>query len=106
MNEVEVYMFISKSQVQNILKTYSKQFSNNQVNKTGEAKKVNQKDNLVISSESKVKQKIMQSIRQSDDIRLDKVKEFKEKIATGTYTVSDDEVAEKMITKAIVDHLI
>ncbi len=99
-------MIISKSQVQNILKTYSKQFSNNRLNKAEPAKSVSRKDNLVISSESKIKQKVMQSIKQSDDIRLDKVNEFREKVSTGTYTVSDEEVAEKMITRAIVDQLI
>lgn len=99
-------MIISKSQVQNILKTYSKQLGGNKVNKVDEAKKVAKKDNLAISSESKIKQKVMQSIKNTDDIRLDKVNDLKEQVSAGTYTISDDEVAEKMIERAIVDRLV
>lgn len=99
-------MIISKSQVQNILRTYSKQLGNNKINKVDEAKKVTKKDNLAISSESKIKQKVMQAIKNADDIRLDKVSDLKERVSTGTYTISDDEVAEKMIERAIVDRLV
>lgn len=99
-------MIISNNQVQNILKTYSKQLNNNKVNQTESSKKVGKTDNLAISSESKIKQKVMQAIKNTDEIRADKINELKEQVATGTYTISDDEVAEKMITRAIVDHLV
>lgn len=98
-------MIISGKQVQSILKTYGKQF-NNQVNKSENVKKVSKADNLAISSESKIKHKIMQSLKNSEDVRTDIVEELREQIATGTYTVSDEEVAEKMITRAIVDHIV
>ncbi|HZK43213.1 MAG TPA: flagellar biosynthesis anti-sigma factor FlgM [Syntrophomonadaceae bacterium] len=99
-------MIISKSQVQNIIKTYAKQLDNNQLNKVEGAKRVAKKDDLSISSESIIKQKVMQSLKNSDDIRLDKVEDIKERVSAGTYTISDDEVAEKMIERAIVDKLI
>lgn len=99
-------MIISKSQVQNILKTYSKQLGSNKVNKVEEGKKITKKDNLAISSESKIKQKVMQAIKNTDDIRMDKVNDLKEQVSAGTYTVSEHEVAEKMIERAIVDRLV
>lgn len=105
MNKVGYRMIISGKQVQSILKTYGKQF-NNQVNKPENTKKASKTDNLAISNESKIKHKIMQSLKNSEDVRTDIVKELREQIATGTYTVSDEEVAEKMITRAIVDHIV
>ncbi len=99
-------MIISKSQIENILKTYNKQSGGNKINKTEAAKQVAKKDDLVISGESKIKQKVLQTIKNTDDIRLDKVNDLKERVSAGTYTVSDEEVAEKMIERAIVDRLI
>lgn len=99
-------MIISRAQVQNILKTYSKTLSNDNVNKTKETKqKLNQRDELAISGESRIKQRAMQAVKQADDIRTDKVEDLKERISAGTYEVSADEVAEKMISRAIVDTL-
>lgn len=61
---------------------------------------------MAISSESRIKQKAMQAAKQAEDIRMDKIKDLQERISTGTYTVSDNEVAEKMIERAIVDELV
>lgn len=99
-------MIISRTQVQNILKTYDKTVSNDNVNKTKETQKLNKKDELAISGESRLKQRVMQAIKQTDDIRNDKVDDLKERISAGTYEVSADEVAEKMISRAIVDTLV
>lgn len=99
-------MIISKNQVDSILKTYNKQLGVNKINKPGAAKQIGKNDDLVISGESKIKQKVLQAIKNSDDMRLDKVNELKERVSAGTYNVSDDEVAEKMIERAIIDQLI
>jgi negative regulator of flagellin synthesis FlgM len=100
-------MIISKTQVQNIIRTYSKSLANDNVNKTKETKaKLNQKDELAISGESRIKQRTMLAVKQAQDIRTDKVEELKERISAGTYEVTDDEVAEKMIARAIVDKLV
>ena len=63
-------------------------------------------DELAISNESRIKQRAMQAIKQSEDVRMDKVNQLQEQISSGTYTVNDDEVAEKMIARAIVDRLV
>lgn len=98
-------MIISKAQVQNLLQVYGKNKSVNRVESAPAAQSI-KRDALAISDESRIKQKAMQAIRQADDIRLDKVEDLRERISAGTYTLTDDEVAEKMIERAIVDRLI
>jgi negative regulator of flagellin synthesis FlgM len=98
-------MIISKAQVQNLLQVYGRNKNVNRVESKSATQSI-KKDALAISDESRVKQKAMQAIRQADDIRLDKVEDLRERISTGTYTVNEDEVAEKMIERAIVDRLI
>lgn len=98
-------MIISKAQVQNLLQVYGKNKKINRVDSTPGTQSI-KKDALAISDESRIKQKAMQAIKQSDDIRLDKVRDLQERISAGTYTVNEDEVAEKMIERAIVDRLI
>jgi negative regulator of flagellin synthesis FlgM len=98
-------VIISKAQVQNLLQVYGRNKNVNRVESTSATQSI-KKDALAISDESRIKQKAMQAIRQSDDIRLDKVRDLQERISAGTYTVNEDEVAEKMIERAIVDRLI
>lgn len=98
-------MIISKAQVQNLLQVYGKDKNINRVESSSGTRSI-KKDALAISDESRVKQKAMQAIRQVDDIRLDKVEDLRERISAGTYTLTEDEVAEKMIERAIVDRLI
>jgi negative regulator of flagellin synthesis FlgM len=98
-------MIISKAQVQHLLKIYGKDPGNNRLDKASN-KAVSKQDKLAISQESKLKQRLMQAVKQTEDLRIDKVNDLKEQISTGTYTVSDDEVADKMIERAIVDRLV
>lgn len=98
-------MIISKAQVQNLLQVYNKNKNVNRADSVPAAKSI-KRDALAISDESRIKQKVMQAIRQTDDVRLEKVEELKERISAGTYTISEDEVAEKMIERAIIDWLV
>jgi len=92
--------------IQSLIKTYGKDL-NTSVNPVKDIKsKAIASDELAISGESKIKQRAFQTARQSEDIRQDKVNELTEAISAGTYTRSDDEVAEKMITQAFVDKLV
>ncbi|MEN6326729.1 MAG: flagellar biosynthesis anti-sigma factor FlgM [Syntrophomonas sp.] len=97
-------MIISKTQLQNVLKIYDQ--GNNKIDKTQASKAVAKNDQLALSQESKFTQRLMQAIKQADDIRIDKVAALEEQISSGTYTVCDDEVAEKMIERAIVDRFV
>lgn len=99
-------MIISKTQVQNILKVYARDYKTIQANGPCSSQGVAKKDELMISDASRLKQKAMQAVKQSDDIRMDKVAALQQSISTGTYILADDEVAEKIIQRAIVDKLV
>lgn len=100
-------MIISNTQVQNILKIYNKDLKSSNQNKTEAVKTASSsKDELALSGEGRIKQKAFQAARQADTFRQDRVDELREQISTGTYTVTDDEVADKMIARAVVDHLV
>lgn len=99
-------MIISKTQVQNILKVYAKDFKMNKAEPAKGSTGVLKTDELTLSDASKLKQKAMQAVKQTDDVRMDRVKELQERISSGTYTLSDNEVAEKIIERAIVDKLV
>ncbi|MBO8159045.1 flagellar biosynthesis anti-sigma factor FlgM [Thermosyntropha sp.] len=98
-------MIISKNQVQNILRIYGSHLETNKVNKKESTNKA-EKDSIVISDESRIKQQLLKVVKQAPDMRMDKVEELKEKVSSGTYMISDGEVAEKMIERAIVDKLV
>lgn len=97
-------MIISKTQLQNVLKIYDQ--GSSKIDKTQASKAVAKNDQLALSQESKFTQRLMQAIKQAEDIRVDKVAALEEQISSGTYTVCDDEVAEKMIERAIVDRFV
>ncbi|HOQ10642.1 MAG TPA: flagellar biosynthesis anti-sigma factor FlgM [Syntrophomonadaceae bacterium] len=98
-------MIISKAQVQNLLQVYARNKGVNRADLAPAARSI-KKDALAISDESRIKQKAMQAIRQADDVRMEKVQELRERISAGTYTLTEGEVAEKMIERAIVDRQI
>lgn len=98
-------MIISRTQVQNLLKVYQNDIKN--INKVKDVKPASPgTDSLALSKDSKIKQKALQAARQAPDIRTERVEELKEQISAGTYEVNNEEVAEKMIARAIVDHLV
>lgn len=100
-------MIISNTQVQNILKIYNKDLKSSSQNKAEAVKPASSgKDELALSGEGRIKQKAFQVARQADTFRQDRVDELREQISSGTYTVTDDEVADKMISRAVVDHLV
>ncbi|HOT77428.1 MAG TPA: flagellar biosynthesis anti-sigma factor FlgM [Candidatus Wallbacteria bacterium] len=45
-------------------------------------------------------------IKNSDDIRTDKVEDIKAKIANGTYNVSSEDLADKLMSSGLVDSLL
>jgi len=98
-------MIISKTQVQNILRIYARDYRLTPAD-TGRSQGMAKQDELMISEASRLKQKAMQAVRQTDDIRLDRVSALQQSISTGTYTIADHEIAEKIIQRAIVDKLV
>ncbi len=99
-------MIISKAQVQNIMKIYGKDSSSNRldnIKSTGTASKT---DELNISSASRIMQKAMIAAKQAPDIRWEKVNELKEKMASDTLEVSDEDIADKILEQALTDDLL
>lgn len=99
-------MIISKTQVQSILKVYARDYRINQADSLYSSQKAGKRDELMISDASRLKQKVMQAVKGTEDIRVDKVSSLQQSISTGTYILADDEVAEKLIHRAIVDELV
>lgn len=64
-----------------------------------------QNNNKLANQALKMKE-IHSYIKNSSDIRTDKVEEIKAKIANGTYNVSAEELADKLINSGLVDSLL
>lgn len=97
-------MIISKAQVQNIMNIYNKDTNSARVDKTSSVRGAARKDELSISSESRIMQKAMQAAKEAPDIRWDRVKEVQEKMKNDE--VSAEQIAEKILQRVIVDELI
>lgn len=63
------------------------------------AKKQSASDKFEISSEAKTYQAAKAAVSQADDVRADKVAMIKAQMEAGTYHVSAQAVAEKMMSK-------
>lgn len=57
------------------------------------------KDEFQISREAKDYQIAKQAVSEASEIREDKVAQYKEALASGTYNVSSQEIAEKMVSR-------
>ncbi|NLU51097.1 MAG: flagellar biosynthesis anti-sigma factor FlgM [Syntrophomonadaceae bacterium] len=100
-------MIISANQVQNVLKIYGKQVKSDNIQPRQDVMApFNKSDEVAISGESKIKQKAVQVAKEAPEVREDKVKLLKEAITTGTYSVSDAQVAEQLIYRLLVDKLV
>lgn len=60
-------------------------------------------DLIDVSEKAKVLQKAKNAVDASPDVREEKVSEIKKAIDEGSYNVSNEEVAESLIKKSIVD---
>ncbi len=61
--------------------------------------KVHSRDEVDFSSQAKDFATIKRMIAAEEDVRMDKVKEIKEKIDNGTYDVTAKQVASKILSK-------
>lgn len=87
-------------EIPKILGVYDKQKSIGKVDKTsGVASK---KDVVSISNQAKDFQTVMKALKDVPDIRQDKVNELAEKYDSGTYNVTSNEVADKVL-KSIIE---
>lgn len=75
----------------------SQLYQQNSTQKLNKTNAVGKKDRVEISQIGKDFQIAKQVVAQAPDIRQDKVNELKQRMASGTYNVSSEEVADKMV---------
>lgn len=80
-------------------------YQSSKVKPVKEIKKGSSSDAFEISQTGKDYQTAVQAVKEADDIREDKVSQIKAQLASGTYNVSGEEFAERMVAK-IFDTLI
>ena len=101
-------MIISNGQVNDILRMYDMRI-NKVSGSTVEVVKAGKRpgnDQLALSETSKMRSVAFNALIQVADVRPEKVEPIVQQIATGTYTVSEGEVADKIINRLLVDEFI
>lgn len=101
-------MMISNSQIQALIAQYNKQdLKTANKNKT-EASTIMRKntDNIDVSNDAKAFLVAKQAIKNIPDVRDDRIAEIVQRVKTGTYEVKDEDVAEKIIGRSLVDELV
>lgn len=97
-------MIISLSQVNAVLKAKN---TSDQTTNTPDAKECSSTtDRLEPSGELQMVDKVKRAVLQETDIRPDKVAIIKYKIAKGNYPISGSEVADKMVSRSLVDSIL
>lgn len=79
------------------LNKVSKLYQANSTNKITKKNNVSNPDCVEISQIGKEYQIAKQAVAATPDVRLDKVNDIKERIASGTYNVSAKDLADKLI---------
>jgi negative regulator of flagellin synthesis FlgM len=67
--------------------------------KVNRAEEVRKKDAYEISQSAKDYQVAKNAVSEASDVREDKVAQMKEALASGTYNVSSQEIADKIVSK-------
>lgn len=99
-------MIISSSQIQSLIAQYSK--PNQKIANKNEVKNVQQKnlDKLNVSNDAQAYLIARQAINNVPDVREQKVAELENRVKSGTYEIKDEDIAEKMLGRTLVDKLV
>jgi negative regulator of flagellin synthesis FlgM len=99
-------MIISGKQVQNVLKIYADQnkVAKNKTEKT-EFNTLQKQDEVILSSGVQEFGQMLQGLTDISDVREDKVKELSALVEDGNYHVDANDIADKMISRTLVDNL-
>ena len=95
-------MFIAKTAMQQVLKTYQDQNKSKQVATTTKSSLSAQPDQVILSSQAQDFGQLMQQVKATPDVRQDKVEQLSQSILDGTYFVSGYDIAGKMLDQEIV----
>lgn len=99
-------MKISRGQIQNVIKAYSQQPPSSKPIKEKKGLPPVKEDQVVISQRAREMNLAREAATRAPEVREEKVEEIKNSLATGTYNVSGEEIAEKILGRALVDKLI
>jgi negative regulator of flagellin synthesis FlgM len=100
-------MIISNNQVQSLLAQYLKQDAKASPTKKGDSDKVDRDNNKKsVSEDVRAYSAAKEVIRELPDIREDRLVDIQKSVKSGTYGITDEEVAEKMIGRSLVDKLV
>lgn len=98
---------IINPQIQNLIKTYMKQGTQNStVDRTQSKAATKASDKMEFSQEGKSVLTALQTVKSLPEVRPERVAALKEAVKSGTYSVSSDAVAEKLIDSGIFDKLV
>ncbi|MBM7557476.1 flagellar biosynthesis anti-sigma factor FlgM [Halanaerobacter jeridensis] len=96
-------MKIDSVGVSKLLSKYNNQNKNDKTDKTEAGSK---KDSFSISESAQQLQKAKAEMNKISEARQEKVKRLKKEVEQGTYNVSGEEVAEKMLNQAKLNKLV
>lgn len=83
----------------NSLNNINQIYQSNATMKLNQGNKAGSADSLEISNTAKDFQTALNAIKSSEDIREDKVQALKEQMQSGTYQVSNKEIADKIVNR-------
>lgn len=98
-------MKISHGQIQSVIKAYARPAGRNSI-RDKKGPPAAREDQLVLSRVSREMRLAMETVARWPEIREDKVKEIQTALATGNYEVSGEQIAEKILGRALVDKLL
>lgn len=101
-------MIISNNQIRSLLALYKQQEKDVSTDKKEEMPKKFHKEayNSAIEKDARVFSAAKEAINELPDLRMERLARIEKQVKTGTYEVTEEEVAEKMIGRSLVDKLI
>lgn len=99
-------MIISNSQIQRMLAQYLKQDTKFPTKKVDSGKIGRDDSQKSVSEDVRAYSAAKEMIRELPDIREDRLANIQNQVMSGTYEITDEEVAEKMIGRSLVDKLV
>ena len=99
-------MMISKAQIQQVIKQYGDNLTVRKTEKSGSVSGKQRADEVTISREALSTQQVRKYMQEIPDVRTERVLDLQARIQSGTYDVSGEDIAEKIIGRSIVDRIV
>ncbi len=99
-------MMISKAQIQQVIKQYGDNLTVRKTEKSGNVSGKQRADEVTISREALSTQQVRKYMQEIPDVRIERVRDLQARIQSGTYDVSGEDIAEKIIGRSIVDRIV